>query len=202
MDQLLYVSDEESVKKIEEKVSEKLKGKYDINIPMLVKPKIVVINIDNEVKEEDLIEVIKSQNKLSGEINLVKCYSRFNNPNKYNAIIETEKNVFKELIEMEKSCLNIGWNKCLVFDKINVKRCFNCWGFNHNAQNCTNKICCPKCSGEHKIDECENEVMKCKNCALSVEKLNINIDSSHDVRDANCPVYLRRLERERGKVAY
>lgn len=89
-----------------------------------------------------------------------------------------------------------------MYDKINVKRCFKCWGFNHISNNCTNKICCPICSDEHSVHECKSVGKKCKNCVLSINKLNIDIDPCHDARDLSCPVYMKRLEKEKEKVAY
>ena len=82
------------------------------------------------------------------------------------------------------------------------KRCFKCWGFNHNAKDCTHKITCPKCNGEHRFEDCHSEKSECVNCLVTIQKLNLDIDPCHDARDINCPVYLKRVEREREKVAY
>lgn len=74
-------------------------------------------------------------------------------------LLDTEKNVFKELLEMDKTSFNIGNEQYYAFDKWNVKRCFNCWGFNHEASKYTNKKFCQKC-GEQKLDDCKSLIIK------------------------------------------
>lgn len=120
------------------------------------------------------------------------------NQNKYNALIEVHKDLFKELMEAKDCC----FNKCFVFDKLNVKRCFKCWGFNHNSKDCTNKIQCPKCSGDHSEDKCGSAKLECVNCLKAIARLNLDLDAGHDTRNNCCPVYQRRLEKERQRVAY
>lgn len=53
---MIKCTNEESIKKIEDEVKDKLGEKYNVNIPSLVSPKIVVIGIDKEIKEDELIE--------------------------------------------------------------------------------------------------------------------------------------------------
>lgn len=199
---VIKCGNEESTKKIESQLKEKLGEKYNINIPSLVAPKIVIIGIDKEVSENNLLEVVKKQNKIEGSMKVVKCYERYQHKMQYNAIIETDSKLFRNILEVDKPSLNVGWNKCAVYDKISVKRCYKCWGYNHMAKDCTKNICCPKCSGEHKLEECNSEILKCKNCIMTIENLGMEINPNHDARDVNCPVYLRRMNQERTKFAY
>lgn len=199
---VIKCNNEESMKKMENEVKERCGEHYNVKVPKLVNPKIMVNAIDNEVDEDKLIEIILNQNKISGEMKLVKCFKKPSNISKYNAIIEVDKDLFKMLMDDDDPHLNIGWYKCQIFDKVNVKRCFKCWGFNHNAGNCTNQIRCPKCGGEHYIADCKNEKIECTNCTKTNSRLNLNLDVGHDSRDYKCPVYLRRLEKEKEKINY
>ena len=57
-------------------------------------------------------------------------------------------------------------------------RCYNCNRLGHTAKFCSNKVCCGKCSGEHRTDACTSVVLKCINC-----------HGSHAAYDRNCPFY-------------
>jgi len=46
------------------------------------------------------------------------------------------------LLRKEKQ--NVGWKKYLIFNYINVKKCFKCWGYYHIAKNCTRNETCHK----------------------------------------------------------
>ena len=74
-----------------------------------------------------------------------------NEPKKFNITIfnakmridnESYPNVISELK------LNIGWDRCRVFDGTDVLQCFKCQGYNH------------KCHGNHKSKECNKEIVK------------------------------------------
>ena len=47
---------------------------------------------------------------------------------------------------------------CQVVDKVYVKRCNKCNGFNHYAKNCIREVCCGYCgSNSHESMNCTNE---------------------------------------------
>lgn len=50
-------------------------------------------------------------------------------------IIEVDEETHEIILGREK--INVGWRKCRVFNHVNVKRCFKCWGFHHVAKYCT-----------------------------------------------------------------
>jgi len=41
-------------------------------------------------------------------------------------IMEVDKETHELILKEAK--LNVGWKKCPIFNHINVKRCFKCWG--------------------------------------------------------------------------
>lgn len=67
---------------------------------------------------------------------------------RFNAILEVVKVVYDTIFK--EGNVNLGRDKCRVYDALNVKQCFNCWRYNHHSIECkTNKVC-PKCSEEYK----------------------------------------------------
>lgn len=58
---------------------------------------------------------------------------------------------------MSAEQLNIGWERCRVFDDNDVRRYFKCKWFNHSASKCKNREMYVKYYGNHKSKECEKE---------------------------------------------
>lgn len=87
-----------------------------------------------------------------------------------------------------------------MFEHVHIIRCFNCFGFNHFAKECTKKRVCLKCGDEHEQKECLVDIVKCSNCKIASEKLYIKLDMNHSTLSHECPVLKRRKENERKKV--
>ena len=99
--------------------------------------------------------------------------------------------------------VKIGWDKCVIYEEINVKRCFKCWGFYYSAKAYTSKLACMKRCGEHKVNDCVSHSVKCVSCIRSKELLHLpNVDFDHDTRSENCPVLKRKLQFEKQKILY
>ena len=190
---------EHSVQKIEREVKQKLGEKYEVKIFTKKNPQIMVTDISEMWKNEDLEVAIKKQNNVNGT---VKCVKVFKNKNKdvHSAIIELEMSSYDEIIENRK--INIGWEKCRVFEYYNISRCYNCCGYHHIAKNCKNNIKCAKCGEDHDTRGCTSETLKCVNCVRYNEKFNLNLDFNHDSRDANCAVYKKLLESEKNRTVH
>lgn len=54
----------------------------------------------------------------------------------------------------------IGYDTCIVFDGVEVNRCFNCNEVNHSSKTCTKS----PCSQNHLINDCSSQKLKCSNC--------------------------------------
>lgn len=187
---------EESVQKIESEVKQKLGEKYDVKIITKKRPQIMITDMSEMWKSEELEVAIKKQNNLNGT---VKCVKVFKNKNRdvHSAIVELEMCNYKQIIEKKK--INIGWEKCRVFEHLNLNRCYKCWGYHHVAKNCKNCIKCAKCGENHDTRECSSAILKCVNCARYNDKFKLNLDISHDSRDVNCAVYKKLMESEKNK---
>jgi len=91
-------------------------------------------------------------------------------------IIKTDEETYILILREEK--LNIGWKKCLVFNHINVKRCFKYWEYYHIAKNCVRNETCHKCAGNHKADYTETK-KRYVNCMFKIRTCNLKINE-HD----------------------
>ncbi|XP_077287241.1 uncharacterized protein LOC143912008 [Arctopsyche grandis] len=195
-------SAQDSIKLIKE-VENKLGENYNVKRGELKNPKIKIVDMSEELTSEQLAECLMNQNQEvinDGELKVLKIWKSRKN-NKYNAIVEVDCNTFKRFIEDGK--VNINWDRCRVFEEINILRCLNCYGFNHKAVDCRNKVTCAKCGEEgHKSEGCNNKIIKCNNCFKSNNKLKLNLNTNHGPLDTKCSVYKRNIELMRNRIKY
>lgn len=111
-------------------------------------------------------------------------------------IIEVNNELHESMINAGK--INVRWKRCPVFNHIDIKRCYKCWGYYHIAKNCVKNESCHKCAGNHAPQECTETRKKCVNCAYKIRTFNLNIDDGHSALSPECPTYKRiRREEER-----
>ncbi|XP_067619860.1 repetitive organellar protein-like [Eurosta solidaginis] len=157
---------EDERNKIKQIMDKKISDEYEIKIPRDYKPKLFITGMQFEKNRDYLIECLRKQNKCleQGEIKIIKQYNvKTSNKNYYNAILEVDEEMFTNAIKLDK--LNVGWERCKVYDGVDVTTCFKCRGYNHKATECKNEEVCTKCLGKHKTIECnEQPANKCINC--------------------------------------
>lgn len=96
----------------------------------------------------------------------------------------------------------IGWERCPVFEDLDVLRCFNCQAFHHKQQECRNEVVCPKCSENHTESNCNNQQMCCQNCKNANDKFKKNYNIEHSSNDLNCPSLKYFIEVLKSKTNY
>lgn len=115
------------------------------------------------------------------------------------AIVECDPLSAEKILKQEK--ISIGWSICRVFEYVHVFRCFKCGDYDHKATECKKEDRCLKCaSKEHKTEDCVSDYYKCCNCIAANEKLKLNLKVDHTVFDANCPVYLRKVDAQKRSI--
>ena len=115
------------------------------------------------------------------------------------AIIEVDLESFNNIIEARK--LLVGYDLCKVWDAIEVRRCFKCSGFNHVSNQCRQKdAICPKCAGNHLLQDCQSNDLKCIHCSSLIDK-NPDININHAAWDVkSCSVYRKQVDKLRSLV--
>ena len=99
--------------------------------------------------------------------------------------------------------LNFGWNRCRVYDAMDVMRCFRCCGY-HPVNECKEKeLVCYLCSGAHKSAECPSkDNRKCINCVNANTSLHLHLNVEHSAMSRECPVYKRKLNDKKKYINY
>lgn len=215
---ILGCESETEIKQLKVTVSEKLGKDFEIMEPKKIKPKLKVLNVDEDemkLKDEDLIETIKKQNNFDGNergfyIRVVKRIDNVRrggiartsrrNKEEDSLILEVDEETHELILKRGK--INIGWKKCMVFNHYSVRRCSNCWGYYHIAKNCTRQETCHKCAGDHKTSECTTAKKKCVNCMYKNKTYNLQIKEEHDALSVECPTYIRAVEEEKKRTGW
>ena len=157
----LLLEDQRSVAKVAEEInkSEDMKatkiGKR--------KPQLELKYIDNSVQQSDLItKYLLPQNQcLSGhkETDMKLLYTRKirsvpGKPECYNAIIETNQQVYRKIVA--SNCkLAVNLQRVAAEPHLPFKQCLRCCKFGHTAKYCSaEKPICALCAGEHQMREC------------------------------------------------
>lgn len=207
---IIRCKDEKSTEEIKKTVEKKMSKNYETKIPIPKKPRLKIVGVDNppktlaEIKQmllDDNEEIFNSENDL--EVLSVIEIKRGENNNYSNVIIEINGAVYKKIMSTENPRLNFDWNKCKVFDAINVKRCYKCCSFSHMASECESDIVCFKCGLNHKSSGCKSQIEKCINCVKSKSKLrNTQVDISHNAMSKACPIYQKIVNRRKRSIKY
>ncbi|KAG5875430.1 hypothetical protein JTB14_034776 [Gonioctena quinquepunctata] len=101
----------------------------------LRQPGIKIVGYTQEHTQEKIENCMKKQNDLRGEI---KVNSLRKNRNDTKTIFcEAAPNVFHQILNLKKLCL--GWERLMVSEDLSVPKCFNCRGYYHKKQECTQK---------------------------------------------------------------
>lgn len=202
---LVKCSDEEALKTVESNLKSKIGNDYDIKVPKKFLPRIIITGInESDEKGEELISKIIKQNKLpqTSNFKFEKVFTTKVRKSRFNLVAEVDPQTFQNITVRSPQELYIGWNICKVYEFFHVKRCFQCGGFNHEAKNCSEKVTCLVCAGEHKSKVCKSVGKKCANCIRANQQLNLNLDVDHTTMDKNCKCYLRVVHSIQRKTNY
>ncbi|GFY75029.1 uncharacterized protein TNIN_18481 [Trichonephila inaurata madagascariensis] len=162
-------------------------------VPKRKNPTMLIRNVPNDVDDSELLDVIREQNPEILASN--ECW----NESRVRFVLKKFLHVRTMVIEFHPKIrknvkavgsLKIMWNMCRFEYFLVINRCFQCLGYNHRANECTNILSCYFCAGEHKSDTCsyrENQV--CVNCIRYNKKLKNEakkVDVKHKPFSPNC----------------
>lgn len=191
--------------KLKTTVQSKLGDNFKVTESVQMKPKLKIVYIDEEewkLSNEKLSDTIKKQNKIGmregSEMRIVKRLKTQSRRGKIEGAIIIEADERTHEVMLNQGKLNIGWKRCPVFDHINVKRCFKCWGYYHIVKNCTRNIACHKCAGNHSSNECTINKKKCINCMYKNQTYNLKIKDDHDALSSTFKRFLQEKKRRAG----
>ncbi|XP_045471764.1 uncharacterized protein LOC123678671 [Harmonia axyridis] len=194
---LIGCDNPEGAKNFKKIANEKLSTDYKISDVRKFLPKIRIVGLVENYSSDDILKFLRGQNSVLSDVThlrVLKTWATRKNPNVFQALIELDAGAYGLVMDLGK--LFVNFDACSVFDATDVRICFRCSGFNHIQSNCSLKITCPKCTGEHPLNKCTSSTLKCINCN------NANLaDTSHAVWDAaKCPIYKKKLNNLKSSI--
>ncbi|KAL3275165.1 hypothetical protein HHI36_019935 [Cryptolaemus montrouzieri] len=128
------------VKNNGEKTEDELGQEYEVRTGKLWRPKIKIINVQDEdlINEEQFVANIAKQNLpdiMRNDIKFVRKYKTAKNKkNTFDVILEVSADQYN-YISNKKDSLFVHWHKYRYSDSICVLRCLQCWKYGHRAIN-------------------------------------------------------------------
>lgn len=186
--------DESTIETIKEIATEKMGNDYTIEDAKERKPRVKIVGMNEKHTNEEIIEMLQSQNESLANDKELRVIRLYEVKNKYfSAIVEMSKEHHAQCIGF--GSVNIGWDKCKIYEEIPLTMCMKCCRYNHIAQNCKfERIVCRQCGGNHKVIECKEKEQKCINCETANKKHGFKFDINHRVDASSCEVRKQKIE--------
>lgn len=199
---ILTCKNTESVDCVKDHAIKKLGDKYNVKVSALRKPNIKISGMSEKITDDEVVHFLKTQNDGINNDEEIKILTQFENRinRNFTAVLEVNGELFTNLINRKK--VSIGWDRCIVSESLNVRRCYKCNGYNHKAGVCTRDRACKKCSGGHDLKECTSNFEKCINCVSVNQRLKLNFEVNHSATSSECKVFQRQIELERKRIEY
>lgn len=195
---IIKCDSKQNTNKLKQEIESKLEPNYEVVLTKMRQPRIKITNFQQEMSKEDIEESIKKQNGIEG--NIVVTYIKKTKLGSAIIFGECCPKSFGNIMRQGK--IYIGWQRCPVYEDLEVPRCHNCQGFFHKKTNCTNKITCPKCGEEHDQAKCNTDKKHCCNCFMSNAKYKTKYDTNHHATDYQCPTLIFHKNNLRNKTTY
>lgn len=198
---ILSCGNVKEISTVQSAIQNKLGDNYEVDRPKTHEHRIKVVGIEESehgAADENIVDRITKQNDLDQNAKdfKLKILRRTNVVNeKFSIVFEVDSNTYNSFISRER--MNLGWNRCRVFNEYGIVRCYNCNKYGHIQKECKDKKTCAKCTGDHDVKECKEKILKCINCVESNKKYGMNLCAGHAVWDSTkCETY-KRLEKMR-----
>jgi hypothetical protein len=139
-----------------EKLGDEIRAKceeLDVNIQKLRNPRLVLINIPEDITLDNVEETLSRQNP-EKDIKVGDIKAKFSYVTKRemrNMVIGVDPSTRGKLMTTR---MKLGWAICRVDDYIVAKRCYRCRRY-HTFRKCTGEETCPLCSGGYRLKDCK-----------------------------------------------
>lgn len=199
---LVNCSDASESSKFKTMAADKLAADYTIKEVVSLLPRIKLVGLSEKLEEKEFVNCLRVQNEgtitTASTVKFVSCTALRNRKDIYQVVVQVDRGTYQRALATGR--LFVGYDNCVVYDAIEVKRCYNCSGLNHMSRGCRLKPVCPRCSEEHSIKDCQSDNMKCANCIKHNEKFSGSCDVNHAAWDNDCPCYSRVLASIRSEI--
>lgn len=118
----------------------------------------VIKNVDSTLTDTEIKDNIRSNIDIQSIKRIMKKTSE-------NAFSPTQSVIVAFKGQLLPSHISIHYVRCPVEPYVQrVLQCFNCCKYGHIGKQCKSKITCPRCSENHKLQDCNNNITKCIHC--------------------------------------
>jgi hypothetical protein len=185
----------------------KLSEKFDVKKPLKRLPRIKILKIEGATEnDDDFLADLKANNPyINDKVELIRREEVKVRGKKIenlsNVVLQLDGETYNKV--MSRGKILCRWQSYRVVDNVYIRRCYKCYGFNHNAAECTRDAVCSRCtSTEHNYKECKSKDEKCVNCMITNKNLKTRLDLNHSVWSRECPVYKKKLEISKRGIQY
>ena len=161
-----------------------------VNTPREKRHSITIVGLTKEYQEDEIIKMLVMQNSYINKfaisnnirdhikVHVVKPLK--NNPSRFQVFCDVSS-ILREGLHHFNEKVTLGLSSCKIYDRYNIKRCFNCQNFGHYFKDCPtkNEPICGKCSENHPTKDCVTSVLKCINCVRNKSDQVQHSTSSH-----------------------
>lgn len=197
--------------KLLQEAAEKLGQNYEVKKPMRRLPRFKILKVlqpsDND---EQFIRDLKQRNpNISGEKYKFEVIKREQVKEKgenvdecFNIVMQSDGETFNEVTKTGR--LKTKWKLCKVVDNVYIRRCYKCYGFDHDFKSCDQpEISCSICSLAHLSKDCKSKVKCCNVCVKANKRIkSLNLPTGHDIWSQQCPSYQRKLAISKRAINY
>lgn len=165
-----------------------------VNKPKENRFNVKVVGVDEELVNDALPERLIEQNNLLCNPDDILVKKTWRGRQGVTLVLALNKTGYNALKGRKQ--INIGWNRCPIFEHILLPRCSRCAQNGHTRFDCQEPLRCSNCGQRgHRQDEC-NEDPFCRVCEIERHPGN----RAHSMMSWQCPVYQDNLEIEKRKI--
>lgn len=204
---LIACDDDNNCSNLVAQAVSKLGDEFVVKKPHKRLPRVKLLRVvkASENNDEFLAELKKNNQIIGDKVEIVKRedvkIKGLKIDGLSNIVLQVDGETHKKI--MAKGNLFVGWSATKVVDNIYIRRCYKCYGFNHNAADCKRAAACSRCgSEEHKFIECKSMIENCINCISKNNNLKTRLDVNHNVWSRECPVYMKKLAISKRGIEY
>ena len=149
---IIETDSKEEIEFLEKDTNAKCRGDLEANIHTLTKPRLIVLNIREDISTTNLEDTLLAQTPYLHlrKGNIVAKFSYKTKKQIQNLVMKVGAQTRKLLIQKIK----LVWQICKIEDYVVATRCFKCSRFNHRFRDCRGEVTCPLCAGTHTLKEC------------------------------------------------
>ena len=200
--------------------------KISINEAKKMFPKVTVTNIPNNL----ISHIIAEKLSVSEFREKVKSFieARFLDKNQEVKELVTQNRTFKVIfvkcgkdyttvgikvspdirhILIRNQYIHIGYSRCKVVDRFDMRQCFRCQKFGHMSHQCRETaVVCMYCSASHISRSCpykdDKAKHRCTNCSHSTDETLRNTCHTHHSGSEDCPIMKQEVDNLRCRTEY